>query len=70
MLALGRPIKGGRVLGQWPGLDLANRHEGRDLAVTTDFRSLFAELLTTHLGARYLEAVFPKFTGPRTIGLT
>ncbi len=70
MLALGGAVKGGRVIGQWPGLDLANRHEGRDLAVTTDFRSLFAEILTTHLGARDLEAVFPTFKGPQSIGLT
>ena len=61
MLVLGGPVNGGRVLGKWPGLDPAQRFEGRDVAVTTDFRDLFAELLARHLGARDLSAVFPGF---------
>ena len=59
MLVMGGPVKGGRVLGRWPGLATEARFEGRDLAVTTDFRDLFAELLGGHLGAGSLEAVFP-----------
>jgi len=59
MLVMGGPVKGGRVLGRWPGLATEARFEGRDLAVTTDFRDLFAELLGRHLGAGSLEAVFP-----------
>src|SRR5437868_7741947 len=62
MLVLGGPVNGGRVLGRWPGLDPANRFEGRDVAVTTDFRDLFAEVLARHLGARDLSAIFPGFT--------
>jgi uncharacterized protein (DUF1501 family) len=50
------------VLGKWPGLDPAQRFEGRDVAVTTDFRDLFAELLGRHLGAQDLSAIFPGFT--------
>jgi uncharacterized protein (DUF1501 family) len=50
------------MLGQWPGLAEAQRYEGRDVAVTTDFRDLFAELLARHLGATDLAAVFPGFT--------
>jgi uncharacterized protein (DUF1501 family) len=61
MLVLGGPVNGGRVLGKWPGLDPAQRFEGRDVAVTTDFRDLFAELLARHLGARDLSAIFPGF---------
>ncbi len=61
MLVLGGPVNGGKVLGKWPGLDPAQRFEGRDVAVTTDFRDLFAELLARHLGARDLSAVFPGF---------
>ena len=61
MLVLGGPVQGGRVLGRWPGLDAAQRYEGRDVAVTTDFRDLFAELLARHLGATDLAAVFPGF---------
>ncbi|HEX4601516.1 MAG TPA: DUF1501 domain-containing protein [Gemmatimonadales bacterium] len=62
MLVLGGPVNGGKVLGQWPGLDLARRFEGRDVSVTTDFRDLFAEILSRHLGATDLAAVFPGFT--------
>src|SRR5213083_2044617 len=62
MFALGGPVNGGTVLGKWPGLDPASRFEGRDLAVTTDFRDLFGEILTRHLGARELAAIFPGFT--------
>ncbi len=61
MLVLGGPVNGGRVLGTWPGLDAARRFEGRDVAVTTDFRDLFAEILSRHLGARDLPAIFPGF---------
>lgn len=62
MLVLGGPVNGGRVVGRWPGLDVARRFEGRDVAVTTDFRDLFAEILARHLGATHLSAVFPGFT--------
>ncbi len=61
MLVLGGPVNGGTVLGRWPGLDPAQRFEGRDVAVTTDFRDLFAEILARHLGAKDLSAVFPGF---------
>ncbi len=61
MLVLGGPVNGGKVLGKWPGLDPAQRFEGRDVAVTTDFRDLFAEILARHLGATELSAVFPGF---------
>ncbi|HEX9892949.1 MAG TPA: DUF1501 domain-containing protein [Gemmatimonadales bacterium] len=67
MLVLGGGVKGGRVVGRWPGLDPSARFEGRDLAVTTDFRDLFAEVLTRHLGQADLSAIFPEHkTGPAT----
>src|SRR5204862_7764452 len=62
MLVLGGPVNGGRMLGRWPGLDPADRFEGRDVAVTTDFRDLFAEILARHLGAKDLAAIFPGFS--------
>ena len=62
MLVLGGPVNGGKVLGKWPGLDPAQRFEGRDVAVTTDFRDLFGEVLARHLGATDLSAIFPGVT--------
>ena len=62
MLAMGGPVNGGKVLGRWPGLEIERRFEGRDVAVTTDFRDFFAELLARHLGATDLNPVFPGFS--------
>lgn len=59
MLVLGGGVKGGRVVGRWPGLGAEGLYEDRDLAVTTDFRHLFGEILDQHLGARDLDAIFP-----------
>jgi uncharacterized protein (DUF1501 family) len=61
MLVLGGPVKGGAVLGRWPGLDPADRFEGRDVAVTTDFRDLLGEILIRHMRATDLSPVFPGF---------
>jgi uncharacterized protein (DUF1501 family) len=61
MLVLGGGTKGGKVYGRWPTLDPADRFEGRDLAVTTDFRDLFGEVLQGHLGDVDLSAVFPGY---------
>jgi uncharacterized protein (DUF1501 family) len=58
-LALGGSVKGGKVLGQWPGLSIDQLYEGRDLAVTTDFRDVFGEVAQRHLGVRDLAPLFP-----------
>jgi uncharacterized protein (DUF1501 family) len=50
------------VLGRWPGLGVEQRFEGRDVAVTTDFRDLFGEILARHQGAADLGSVFPGYT--------
>jgi uncharacterized protein (DUF1501 family) len=55
----GSALRGGRVHGRWPGLSRDRLHEGRDLALTTDFRDLLGELLVRHLGLRDLRKVFP-----------
>jgi uncharacterized protein (DUF1501 family) len=66
MFVIGGPVKGGRVLGKWPGLAQEQLFEGRDLALTTDFRSVFSEVAAAHLGASRLDALFPGFApGPR-----
>src|SRR5262249_6507686 len=62
MMVMGGGVRGGKVYGTWPTLDPAKRYEGRDLAVTTDFRDLFGEVLTRHLGAADLSAIFPGYT--------
>jgi uncharacterized protein (DUF1501 family) len=62
MLLLGGGIRGGRVYGRWPGLDASQLYENRDLAVTTDFRAVFAEILSMRLGISRLSAVFPGYS--------
>jgi uncharacterized protein (DUF1501 family) len=65
MMVLGGPVRGGRVLGEWPGLEPEQLHEGRDLANTTDFRDVFAEIVAGHLGASRLDEVFPGFSADK-----
>jgi uncharacterized protein (DUF1501 family) len=61
MFVMGGPVKGGKVYGRWPGLDQSQLYEGRDLAVTTDFRRVLGEAVELHLGNRALDQVFPGF---------
>jgi len=61
MLVLGGNANGGKVHGNWPTLAPERREDGRDLAVTTDFRDLFAEVLVGHLGHAELSSVFPGY---------
>ena len=61
MFVLGGPVRGGRVYGRWPGLDPSQLNEGRDLALTTDFRRVLGEAVARHLGNNNLNAVFPGF---------
>ncbi len=61
MLVLGGGVKGGKVFGKWPGLAAEQLFETRDLAVTTDFRDVFGELVTKQLGVASLETVFPGY---------
>lgn len=61
MFVLGGPVRGGRVYGTWPGLSPDRLNEGRDLALTTDFRQVVGELVDRHLGNHNLNAVFPGY---------
>ena len=61
MFMMGGDVKGGRVYGKWPGLEDHQLNEGRDLALTTDFRSVVSEVLAKHMGVTELKAVFPGF---------
>jgi len=62
MLVLGGAASGGQVVGRWPGLDRDQLYQGRDLEITTDFRDVFAEVASKHLGASELGSVFPGHT--------
>jgi uncharacterized protein (DUF1501 family) len=68
MMLLGGAVNGGKVYGRWPGLAPEQLFEGRDLAVTTDFRDVLGELVRDHLGAGS-DAVFPGFTAGAPMGL-
>ena len=72
LFVIGGHVKGGKVHGKWPGLEQEQLYEGRDLALTTDFRSVFAEVVQDHLGARALDRIFPGFAAsPRDfLGIT
>jgi uncharacterized protein (DUF1501 family) len=59
MFVLGGQVKGGKVYGKWPGLDDDQLNQGRDLALTTDYRQVLGEVVTHTLGAENLETVFP-----------
>ena len=61
MFVLGGPVKGGKVYGRWPGLADSQLYEGRDLALTTDFRQVIGEAVTRHLGNNNLANVFPGY---------
>ena len=69
MMVLGPQAKGGRMLGRWPGLTNDVLEEGADLAVTTDYRTVLAELMSGHMKAGDLSTVFPGFVAPAPLGL-
>ena len=61
MMVIGGGVRGGHVYGTWPGLSVDKRYDHRDLAVTTDFRDVFGEIVTRHLGLRESRQVFPGY---------
>jgi uncharacterized protein (DUF1501 family) len=62
MFVVGGDVVGGTVHGRWPGLRPEQLNEGRDLALTTDFRAVFSEVAARHLGAARLDAIFPGYS--------
>jgi len=71
LFVIGGAVKGRKVHGRWPGLEPEQLYEGRDLALTTDFRSVFSEVAAKSLGATKLDTVFPGFgaAADRWLGL-
>jgi uncharacterized protein (DUF1501 family) len=61
MMVIGGGVRGGKVFGAWPGLAPEKRYEGRDLAVTTDFRDVFGEIVVRHLGVSDPQSIFPGY---------
>jgi uncharacterized protein (DUF1501 family) len=71
MFVLGGCVRGGKVYTRWPGLSEDQLNQGRDLAMTTDYRSVLGEIISRHLGDPGLDAVFPGFANDprRFLGL-
>ncbi len=70
MFVMGGKIRGSKVYGRWPGLDPEVLYEGRDLALTTDFRAVCGEVLSRHLEQREIGKVFPGYQLPsQALGL-
>lgn len=69
MFAMGAGIQGGKIYGDWPGLQDEQLYESRDLALTTDFRDVLGELVAKHLSNSNLKSVFPGYENPKFRGL-
>ena len=69
MFVLGGDVRGGKIYGDWPGLQEEQLYDGRDLALTTDFRDVLSELVARHLGNSNLRSVFPGYDNPKFRGL-
>ena len=61
MFLIGGGVRGGKVYGDWPGLKSDQLYEGRDLALTTDFRDVFGEVAMRHLRTSDLRNIFPGY---------
>ena len=61
MLIMGNSVRGGKVYTDWKGLRSDQLNEGRDLALTTDFRDVFSEAAAKHLGSSDLAKIFPGY---------
>jgi uncharacterized protein (DUF1501 family) len=62
MMVIGGGVRGGHVYGRWPGLAADRRYERRDLAVTTDFRDVFGEVVVRHMGLADPQPIFPGYS--------
>jgi len=69
MMVLGKNVKGGKMYGKWPGLENENLDKGVDLAVTTDYRSVLAEILLNRKLIKEQKDIFPKFEKYSPLGI-
>jgi uncharacterized protein (DUF1501 family) len=70
MWLLGGQLAGGKVYGNWAGLDAAHLNEGRDLPTSTDFRSVLSWTLNSYVNvsSNDLKKIFPNFETAKAIG--
>ncbi len=61
-------MNGGRVHGVWPGLEPEQLVGPGDLAITTDYRNVLAEIVRLRLGNPDLAGVFPDYA-PQAVGI-
>jgi len=66
MFVIGGKVNGGKVYGDWAGLAPGKTYQNRDLLVTTDYRTVFSEILYDHLKLHPSKDLFPKYTRPET----
>jgi uncharacterized protein (DUF1501 family) len=69
MFVLGPRVRGGKVYGRWPGLAQEVLYEGRDLDLTTDFRSVCSEILASHMDRQDIAKIFPGFRPKERLGI-
>ncbi len=68
MMVMGAGVKGGKMYGEWPGLENDALDDGADLDITTDYRHVLSEVMTHHMGFGDIERLFPEFT-PEMLGI-
>lgn len=61
MMVLGAGIKGGQMLGEWPGLAHDALDDRADLAITTDYRHVLAGVMQQHMRVSNMADIFPDF---------
>ena len=69
MFVMGGHVNGGQVYGSWPGLRNDQLYQGTDLAVTTDYRRVLAEIVSKPLANPNLSTVFPGYSGYTPMGI-
>ena len=69
VILMGGPVRGGRILGTWPGIAAAQLYQNRDLAVGNDFRDIFTEIARGQLGIASSVSLFPGYSPGASLGL-
>jgi len=62
MMLMGGNLTGGKVMGEWPGLEEGSLFGPGDLAVTSDYRDVLAEVISKRLNNSAIDRVFPGYS--------